>query len=772
MIMDRRSRWRLWYAAPATEEGDWVRARSDVEGLEDDGWERWSLPLGNGHMGVCVFGRTQTERLQFTDNSLANPYGVGGRNTGGLNNFAEVFLEFGHDAPVDYERELDLETALCRTRYTQGGVTHTRECFTSYPDKVFVMRLEASAPGQVSLNLRAEIPWLCPDDPVVPKRGAVTAEGDTVTLCGEMGYYGIAFEGRFRVLHAGGHLEVDSDTLVLTGADRAVVVATIGTNYRLESRVFTQRDPQRKLRPYPSPRARVKRLLARACRQSYDEMRQRHLEDYQAMYGRVTVDLGDDDPGLPTDRLLEACRAGHATRHLETLYFQFGRYLLIASSRKGALPANLQGVWNRYEQTPWSGGYWHNINVQMNYWPAFPCNLCETFEAYADYHRAYLPLAKRHADAYVMHCNPDAYEGRGRNGWIIGTGAWPYTISGLDLEMKDHSGPGTGAFTALLFHEWYQFTRDAERLQDTVYPALSGMSRLLSKTLEPVGELLLVRHSASPEQIHNGTYYATRGCAFDQQMVCENHRATLAAADALGINDDLTRLLRAQVDRLDPVQVGTSGQIKEFREEQAYGEIGEYHHRHISHLVGLQPGSLINSSTPEWMEAARVTLELRGDESTGWAMAHRLNLWARAGDGARALRLLHLLLARGTAPNLWDRHPPFQIDGNFGGTHGVAEMLMQSHEGFINLLPALPPEWHTGAFHGLLARGAFEVSAVWKDGCITMVTIHARAGGRCRLAVPGLEASVCQTANGDEPLKHEGGCHVFETHAGMTYTIK
>jgi len=386
--------------------------------------------------------------------------------------------------------------------------------------------------------------------------------------------------------------------------------------------------------------------------------------------------------------------------------------------------------------------------VQMNYWPAFPANLCETFEAYAEYYRAYLPLAERHADRYIQACHPERYE-KGNNGWIIGTGAWPFDIQGLEVkdgELEGHSGPGTGGLTSLLFWEYYRYTGDRELLRTLVYPALASMSRFLAKTLVERDGKFLVRYSASPEQRQGKQYYHTTGCAFDQQMVHENHAATLAAAAELGIEDDFTAMLRGQLGRLDPVQVGASGQVKEFREESAYGEIGEYDHRHVSHLVGLYPGEQISANTPSWLEAARTTLRLRGDKSTGWGMAHRMLLWARTKDGERAYRLYRMLLRQTTYPNLWATHPPFQIDANFGGTAGVAEMLVQSHEGYIDVLPALPKAWATGRFRGLLARGGFELDAEWRDAKLTAVRIQARRSGPCRLKLRGMAKPVVDPA--------------------------
>lgn len=764
--------YRLWYRSPALAD----------QMSEAEAWEKWSLPLGNGYFGANVFGRTDTERIQLTEKSLSNPYGIGG-----LNNFSETYLDFGHTTVENYERGLLLNEAFAYVKYDCADVHYERTYFTSYPDRVMVVYLTVSKPAALSFTLRPTIPFVrdysLKEGDQAGKSGSITAHGDTLLLSGRMHYYNILFEGQFRVLPQGGALSVQTDAngeqalLRVEGADSALLLIALGTNYQMESRVFLEEDRAKKLAPYPHPHEQVTAILKAACEKPYDALYRRHLTDYTQYFNRAAVDFGGESQ-LPTDLLLQRYRRyakeqrlrsrlhlppkqDVQARYLEELYFQYGRYLLIASSRAGTPPANLQGTWNCHDNPPWSCGYWHNINVQMNYWPAFSTNLAEMFTAYAEYNRAYLPLAERKADEYIGLLHPSRLEAPGQNGWTIGTGAWLYTIEGA----SKHSGPGTGAFTAMLLWDAYAFTMD-RRVLEQVYPILYGMASFLSKTLEEQNGHLLVTVSASPEQRKNNDYYRTVGCAFDQQMVWENHKNTLAAACELGLNPPLIQTLREQLPRLDPVQIGSSGQVKEFREERKYGEIGESHHRHISHLVGLYPGSCITRETPEWMAAAKVTLNRRGDKSTGWAMAHRINLWARTGEGNRAHKLYGDLLRFGTLPNLWDTHPPFQIDGNFGGTAGVAEMLLQSHAGVIDLLPALPEAWPNGSFQGLVARGNFVVDAQWAQGKLIHAQVLSRAGGFCHIRIPGQKTSGFNLQQGDRlvySVKSEWAIAPFST---------
>ncbi len=735
-------KYELWYKkeAPYGNENVCMHTRK-VKNRSNDGWEKWSLPLGNGYMGINVFGRTSTERFQITENSLCNPYAKNSKFQGcaaGLSNFCDIYLNFNHNKVSNYKRTLNLNTGICTTEYNCNETLYKREHFASYPDKVFVTHLTANKKGTLTFNIKLKVshnrPYLYEEGDGYGKSAEILAKDGVVTVKGKMDYYGILYEGQLVAIPSGGSIISKNDSLEVTDADSVIIIFAVGTNYKMESRVFLEENNSKKLESYPHPHNKVQKIIDDAKKYSYEELKNRHIQDYSSLFDRVSVDLTNEGNSLPTDKLLKKYKWRKRSTYLEELLFQYGRYLLISSSRSGGYPANLQGIWNRYDSSPWSAGYWHNINVQMNYWPAFNTNLAETFIPYIDYFKAYKKLAENHASEYIKEHFPEKYDDD--NGMGIATGGWLYTIEKLPAPNTGHSGAGTGAFTTKLLDDYFEFTRDKKFLEETGYEANRAMAVFLSKTLEKQEDgKLLTKYSSSPEQIHKDEYYHTKGCAFDQQMVYQCYADTIKAAEILEKQDDFIKKIKDDIKMLDPVQAGNSGQIKEFREEKKYGEIGDPKHRHISQLVGLYPGNIINRNTHEWLQAAQVTLNKRGDKSTGWSTAHKLNLWARTKNGNRAYDLVKTAISKCIMPNLWDAHPPFQIDGNFGFTAGVAEMLLQSHEGYIHIIPALPDEWSTGSFKGLTARGGFVVSAEWQDMKLKNIEITSHAGENLKIFV-------------------------------------
>lgn len=834
LISGQKKDLRLWYDEEAPYGNENISkayaATQEYKDIENDGWEKWSLPLGNGYSGINVFGRTDIERIQITDNSLSSQLSIvkwqegeeyKGKSRmsrrifgGGLNSFSETYLDFGHphDEVTNYKRDLDLRTALATVNYTYNGIEYSREYFASYPDKTIVINLKAAGSGNLSFKLRPTIPYL-QDYMVEPgdgysKHGTVVANNDgTITLSGNLGYNDIDFVARYKIVNFGGSVtavngvngqgETDNGSLIVSGADSAYVIITLSTSFKLSSEIYTTENPREKLKNSKTDAYKTANdELNAALKYTYEELLQRHISDYGNLFGRVELDLGATVPTVTTDVLVNNYINGECDTYLEELYFQFGRYLLISSSREGTLPANLQGTWNRYNLAPWGSGYWHNVNVQMNYWPAFSTNLAETFGAYVDFWKAFLPQAEKFATEAILGEKIESNLGLqlpyneessskylqklgkdGGNGWTIGVGSQL-------LEISTSAGCGNDGFTTQMFWDLYDFTRDKNALRDTVYPALKGASQYITKTFdrEPDGKYLSI-WGDSPEQWVNGVWYYTKGTTYDQSFAYNNGYYTLEAARLLGIKssdegESILATVEEQLPNYDPIVIGYSGQVKEFREENYYGELGEYAHRHISQLVGLHPGNVINSKTPAWIDAARYTLSQRekgkDGDIWGWSIAYRQNLWARVGDGNEAYHQYQKLISMRTSTNLWCKTPAgFQIDGNFGGTAGVAEMLLQSHSGYIEPLAAIPSAWHTGSYSGLAARGGFEVSARWESGNAKAFVIKSKIGGTCQIKHGGLANATVSAENGT-PISYKklsGNAISFDTEAGQTYII-
>ena len=730
----------------------------------NDGWEKYSLPIGNGYGGASVFGGTDEERLQFTTNVFANTF-----RQGGVSNFLELYIEF-NDVAENYERGLDIKTGIAFSSYKSAFGLTNREAFFSYPDNVFAYRVKTEKPKD--LRVRAEIPYLgvrSADDG--GRTGEIFANGGCIEIKGTLPSRNLSYDAKVAVI-TDGEKTIENDEIVVRNALYAVILLVFDTSYKLCPEAFSTHRAVGE-----DPTEKVASRLVAALKLGYEKLKERHIADFSSIMNRVELDIGGRYDGRTTDELLSSYKEGNDEPYLEEVYYQYGRYLLVSSSRKGTPPASLQGVWTVHDKSPWGSGFWHNINVQMNYWHAFSANIAETFDAYADFFKAYLPEAEKNAKEWIKETNPENSDGD--CGWIIGTGAFCYEIEGKN--PNSHSGPGTGGLTAKIFYDAYDFTRDKEFLKNYAYPAVHGMAKFLKKTLRDYDGRKLCSFSASPEQILSGEwvnehkyqqYYHTVGCSFDQQMVKEVFADDLKLSEILGVYDETNKFEEENINSLDAVRVGYSGQIKEYDEENFYGEIGEAKHRHLSQLVALMPGEQITSDTPATLDAAKITLDYRGDESTGWALAHRLCSRARTGEGDHAYLLLQNLLKKRTHPNLWDVHPPFQIDGNFGATAGITEMLLQSHGGFISLLPALPEKWKTVKFKGLKARGDFEVSLVYADGVITGCEIISCKGEQVTLYYGGATDKLEVKSEGKKiPVKTDGDKIRFSTDKGKTYTV-
>lgn len=735
------------------------------------GWEKYSLPLGNGYFGANIFGRTDNERIQFTTNVFANDY-----DKGGVSNFAEIRIHFGLNEVCNYERGLNLNEGVAYVNYSVEDNIVNCKSFLSYPDKVFAYQIKSLKPLSCSVGLI--IPYLGVRTIEEGGRtGEISIRDNRLIMRGTLPFRELIYEGQLEVV-TDGIVSVIDKCLHIADATETIIFFVADTSYMLDERVFLEGN-QKAIGE--DPHEKIEERVADVVALGFDELLKRHQNDYTELWARVNLDFGGKEDERSTEELLESYRAGNHEPYLEELYYQYGRYLLISSSRKGTPPSSLQGVWNVYDKAPWGSGYWHNINVQMNYWPAFNANLAETFVAYADFNKAFRKQAEIYASNKILERFPDRYvEGQGECGWTIGTAAYCYQI--YTFSKNTHSGPGTGGLTTKLFWDYYDFTRDENILRDVTYPAIHGMSKFLIKYVRDYDGEYLIEESASPEQIIGGKwiegattqpYYHTVGSAFDQQMLYENVIDDLKCAELLGVGDDITELEKSQVKKYSPVIVGYSGQVKEYREEKFYGEIGELHHRHISQLVALSPGTAINRGTPAWLDAAKRTLELRGEEFLeGWAYAHRLCAWARIGDGEKAYAFFKKLLKERTYANLWNNLTLFQIDGNFGAVNGLTEMLLQSHEGYVHLLPAIPKDWKNFSVKGLKARGNFTVSFNAVNGNLDSLTIESVVGGPLKIRHIGMRNVVVHKSNGEEvSIKTDDIFCSLETTAGEVYTI-
>lgn len=730
-----------------------------------EGWEKYSLPIGNGRFGASVFGGAELERIQITTNEFANDYA-----RGGVSNFMELHLEFPKGNISDYRRGLRLKDGVAYSSFSLDGNSIRRECFYSYPDKVLVYHISSSSP--LSFKAKLMIPYLGARSVEEGGRtGEISFDHDCLIAKGSLPSRSLLFSARLSALNES-PLKHEGDSLIIENAKEATLLFAAGTSYKLCPETFFKEKALGK-----DPEEEVLSLMEKARALTYAGLYKRHKEDYSSLMDRVDFRLSEKEERRTVPELLEAYRAGENVPSLEELYFFFARHLLISSSRKGGLPASLQGVWTAHDKSPWGSGFWHNINIQMNYWPSFSTNLGETFSAYIDFFEAYLPKARENASKWIEEV---LGKKPAKEAWIIGTGAFAYQVEGMS--QNTHSGPGTGGMTAQLFMDAYEFSQDEELLKGPVYKAVHGLAAFLTECVRKYDGSYLCCYSASPEQILSGhwelgakeqQYYHTIGCAFDEQFLEQNARNDLRIAAILGKKDEITEKEILQIGRYSPVEVGYSGQIKEYGEEHFYGEIGEYGHRHISQLVGLMPGNVISHGTPAWLDSAKRTLELRGDDSTGWALAHRLCAWARTGDGEHAYKLLQIMLKKKTHPNLWDVHPPFQIDGNFGALEGMSEMLLQSHEGYLSILPALPKAWTNVSLKGLKARGNFEVGLSYEEGELKDLSIRSNSGKRLIVFYPGFSSST-KVYDGDKELTPFSDSHSisFETQKGHEYRFK
>lgn len=818
----------LWYDKPA------------------QSWEE-ALPLGNGKTGAMVFGGIGKERLQLNDNTLWSGFPDPGNNPDGPKvlplvrkqvfegNYdsaaalwkkmqgpysarylplADLWLNFSatDTTAEDYYRDLDLDSAISRVRYQQYGVTYRRESFISHPGKVLVTRISADKKGAInfSISLTSKLKFeiaAVGNDQLLLKGKAPRFVANRAYEPQQIVYddvEGMNFQVRVKVVVNGGSVKKENAQLVISNATTVNIYLSEATSFN-----GFNKSPGKQGK---DPSVEASANLAKALAKGYASLRAEHIKDYQSLFKRVTFHLENENAkqSMATNERLKQYASSPDDPGLQILYYQFGRYLLIASSRPGSRPANLQGIWNDHVQPPWGSNYTTNINTEMNYWLAENTNLSECHQPLFNFIKELqvngAVTAKVNygiTEGWVAHHNSDLWAKTSP------PGGWDWDPRGVP---RWSCWPMAGAWFSTHLWEHYLFTGDKKFLQE-YYRAMKGAALFMLHWLikDPNSGYLITNPSTSPEntiKINGKEYQLSMATTMDMSICRELFTALIKSSRALNIDSTFrAELVRAR-DKLYPYHIGRYGQLQEWFNDW---DDPNDKHRHLSHLFGLYPGSQINpSTTPELAAAAKRSLTHRGDVSTGWSMAWKINWWARLQDGDHAYKILsdaftyidpnevrETMGGGGTYPNLFDAHPPFQIDGNFGATAGMTEMLLQSHNGEISLLPALPAAWSTGSIKGIKARGNFTISIVWKEGKLQRATIYSVNGGMCRISAPQpvkvIEATYkpasrismnrLNTSYGEPPyVKSEKGelpdlnvqqrsVIEFMTEKGKTYTI-
>lgn len=743
---------KLWYNQPATVDNPQKKHINR-------GWLK-ALPLGNGSLGVMVFGDVNKERIQLNEESMwsgsladnDNPdahkeldkirkllfegkykeateltnktqicRGTGSRRGGPYGCFqtlGDLWIDRGRQESYEnYHRELDLDEAVVRVNYSQGGVNYSREIFISYSDQVMAARFSADKPGKISFTCTLNR----------PERYRTYSENDQLIMTGALsngkGGDGLQYMARLKAINKKGQISYGDSEVVVEHADEVILFLSASTDYVLSYPEYRGRD-YKKI---------TQENIERAVAKSYDELLKSHKKEYQSYFNRVSINITSEQLAkIPTDVRLKKFKKTHSDPHLVELIFQYGRYLLISSSRPGTLPANLQGIWADRIHTPWNGDYHTDVNVEMNYWPAEVTNLSEMHLPLFDLIESLVEPGRKTASVQYH-----------KKGWVVHpiTNVWGFTSPGEKASWGMHTG--AGAWICSHVWEHYAYTGDKNFLK-RMYPVLKGSVEFYLDWLvvHPVNKELVSGPAVSPENTFiapdGSRSQISMGPAHDQQVIWQLFTDFLSASKELNIQNEIVQQVGDARKRLAGPKIGSDGRLMEWAEEFPEVEPG---HRHISHLFAVHPGSQINmEQTPELARAAKKSLDYRienGGGHTGWSAAWLINQYARLQEAEKAKESLNTVLSKSISPNLFGLHPPFQIDGNFGTTAGIAEMLIQSHTRMIHLLPALPKAWPRGEVIGLKARGGFEVDIKWENYELLKAVIYSKTDQSCKTRYKG-----------------------------------